>query len=249
MTRSLLLLLPLLAAPLVVHAQETYAEASSRNVAIALRGGVALASPRGDFPSLIIGTSKHATGRIGQALGESRAGSRFDLVGLFPIDPAFGISAALGTQVLSVAYRADSNRHPTLLDVQSLQGGIGVQWSFVNEETSYVHGGLRSVYVDGGLDVGIATLANRVEGTAYDDTLGTTPRAEHGSFEGTEPFRNVIALRFALGMRFAATPNLELIAEGSYAYALNPFFSGEAIENNDFAIDVMGAVLGVGYRF
>jgi hypothetical protein len=247
--KPLRLLALLVMSAATASAQDSYVEASPLNVAVAVRAGATMATPRGDFPSLIIGESKRSTGSIGQEFGESRAGMRLEVAALVPFNESIGLSLAFGTSVLSIGYDADSMRHPTTLDVQTLQGSIGAQWSILNEPISYQHPGLRSVYVDGGLDVGLATIANRVESTSYDDSLGTMRSAADGSFTSNEPFRNVVALRGAVGLRFAASPSVEIIAESWYSYALNPLFSSEAIEDNDLAVDVLGAVIGIGWRF
>lgn len=219
------------------------------NVAIAVRAGATLSTPRGDFPSVIVRPSKRGTGTIDQTFGASGTGSRFEINALIPVANAFGISLGIGTQSIAVDYAADTSRLATHFALQTVQGLVGVQWSIFNEPSSYVHGGLRSVYVDGGFDFGIGMLANRVESSSYDDTLSTLPKPAIGSFDSAEPFRNVVALRGAVGLRFAPTPNLELSVETSYSYALNPMFSSEAIDDNDFSVDVLGAVFGLGYRF
>lgn len=226
-----------------------YAETDPMNVAVAFRIGVSMATPRGDFPSLIIEPSKRGTGTIGQAFGEPGIGPRFEVAVLVPLIPSVGLSLGVGSQTSVVGYGADSSRRPTRFEVQSLQWMIGVQWSVLSEPMSYLRGGLRSVYIDGGFDVGLATLANRVESSSYADTLEAPPEPIVGSFTSTEPFRNVVALRGAIGLRFAASPQLELVAETAYSFALNRFFSSESVEGNDFAIDVLGATIGIGYRF
>jgi hypothetical protein len=229
---------------------EPYTETSARDVAVTLRGGVTLATPRGDFPSLIVGdSSKRGTGAIGEQYGRSEVGSRFDMVMLVPIDRRFGVSVGFGSQRVAIGYDADTTRFATRFEVQTLQATVGAQWSFVDEELSYQYGGLRSVYVDAGLDIGVATLADRVESTSYGDTLGATRSPIAGSFDNNEPFRTTVAVRGALGLRFAATPHIELMAESWYSLALNRFFSSDALENNDLAIDVTGIALGIGYRF
>lgn len=219
------------------------------NVAITARAGVTLAAPRGTFPSLIIGDSRRATGSLPQSTAKAEVGSRIDVTALIPFDPAFGISIGIGSQLLSMSWPADSQRLATRFDVQQLQTALGVQWSALSEARSYESGGLRSIYVDVGLDIGLATLGNRVEGTTYDDTLGGGARASSGSFTSNEPFRTTIALRGGVGMRFAPSPNWEVVVETSYSHGLNALFSSESIESNDFTLDVMRAVLGVGYRF
>ena len=227
----------------------TYGPSDPMNVAITVRGGIAVATPRGDFPSLIVGDSRRGSGEIGQEHGEARSGGRVKMAALIPVLENLGILLALGSQALSVGYPEDSLRLATRFDVQTLQGVIGVQYSFINEPMSYLGMGLRSIYVDGGLDIGLAALNNRVESTSYDDTVGTARRPAVGSFTSGEPFRTTVALRGAVGLRFAPSPNFEIVAEGSYSHALNPLFSSEAISDNDFTIDVLSAVLGIGYRF
>lgn len=219
------------------------------SVAITARGGATLAAPRGEFPSLIIGESRRGTGGIGQQYGAGAVGSRFDVAALIPFHPDFGVSLVFGSQLLSVTYPADSLRYPTRFDVQSLQGSIGVQWSALHELRSYDFGGLRSIYVDAGVDIGLATIGNRVESTSYEDTLGGGRKPVDGSFTSGEPFRNVIGLRVGVGLRFAPSPNIEIVLETSYSQSLNAVFSSEAIEANDFAMDAMRVLAGVGWRF
>lgn len=219
------------------------------NVAITARAGVTLATPRGTFPSLIIGESRRPTGSLPQQTARAELGSRIDVTALIPFEPAFGISIGIGSQLLSMSWPADSQRLATRFDVQQMQAALGVQWSALSEPRSYEVGGLRSISLDAGIDLGLVTLGNRVEGTTYDDTLGGGAREAAGSFASNEPFRTTIALRAGVGMRFAPAPNWEVVFESSYSHGLNALFSSEAIESNDFTLDVMRAVLGVGYRF
>ncbi|MBC8146259.1 MAG: hypothetical protein H7X80_11795 [bacterium] len=235
------------------HAQEIgsseYEQADALNVAVAVRGGITLAMPRGTFPSLIITPSKGSSGAIAESHGSPAMAGRIDVNVLIPITESFGVTLGAGSQAMAVDFTADSARLPSHFVVQTLQGLLGVQWSVINEKSSYRSGGLRSLYLDGGLDIGLATMANRIESSMVADTLDAEPQPATGSFESSEPFRNVIALRGAVGLRFALAPNFELSAEASYSYALNRLFSSETIENNDFAMDVVSAVVGVGYRF
>ena len=218
-------------------------------VALAMRIGGTLGTARGEFPSIIVGDSRRGTGALPQELGQSGLGVRFDIAVHVPLFRDFGLSLAVGSQTVGVGYPGDSSRLATRFDVQSVQGQIGAQWNVLHDSDSYYDAGLRSIYIDGGFDVGLFMLANRVESSRYADTLSSAPAPISGSFTTGEPFRNVIAVRGAVGMRFAATPNIEIVAEASYAHALNPLFSGEALSDNDFAIDVLGATVGIAYRY
>jgi opacity protein-like surface antigen len=227
-----------------------YPESDPMSVAITARAGVTMATPRGTFPSLIIGESRRSTGSIGQQYGRSEVGHRVDVAALIPFIEDIGVSLAFGSQRSAVSYPADTLRQATRFDVQALHGSIGVQWSALHRLETYEHyGGLRSIYIDAGLDVGLVTTANLIEGTTFDDTLGGGAKTTEGSFESNDPFRSTVALRGGVGIRFAATPNIEIVLESSYSHALNEVFSSEAIEGNDFTLDVLRAVLGVGYRF
>lgn len=232
-----------------VSGSTVYPESDPMNVAITARGGVTFSTARGTFPSLIIGESRRPTGSFGQEQALSGIGSRVDIAALIPFDPAIGIAVAIGSQRLSVDYPADSVRVATRFDVQSIQAALGVHWSALHETSSYAYGGMRSIYVDAGIDIGLATLGNRVEGTTYDDTLGGGASAAAGSFANSDAFRSTVALRGGVGLRFAPSPNLEVIVETTYSYGLNAIFSSEAIKDNDFTLDVLRAMIGVGYRF
>jgi hypothetical protein len=226
-----------------------YDEASPMGVAIGVRGGMVMTTPRGSFPSIIIGGSAEGTGALPQVYAETGQGSRFDATLMIPFSPSIGLSAAFGTLHYSAKYRGDSARVPTQFEVQTLQAAAGLQWSVINDRKSYRQGGLRSVYFDGGVDVSVLHVANRIDATSYADSTKSAASKGTGSFANSDPFRALVALRGGLGIRFAPEPNLELIAETSYSYALNSVFSSLVIDDNDFTIDNLIVQVGIGYRF
>jgi hypothetical protein len=226
-----------------------YDEASPTGVALGVKAGVAFTSPRGDFPSLLIGDSQRGSGAISSAYAESGSGARYGLAALIPITTGIGVNLEFGSLIASTRFAAGPTTVATRFDQQMLVGALSLQGNlFSGDARAFRGAGLRSVYVDGGVEVGIGTVANRAESIAYADTVGEgTPAA--GSFENGDPFRHPVWLRGGVGMRFALDVHFELQVEASYAYALNEVFSSEAIRGNDFTVDDISTVVGLAYRF
>ena len=226
---------------------------SPLGVAIGIRGGIVLSTARGGFPSLLVGAVSDSagevkgSGEISESLAESGTGTRFTLATLIPFTEKFGLDLEFGMLRYAAQYKGDATRQPTKLDVQTLLLGIGGEYSIYSDPRSLRAAGIRSVYAAGGLDITLATLANRVESTGY-STAGE-PVAAVGSFDNSEPFNTLVALRGGVGIRFATDPHFEIMTEASYGYALNTAFSKNSVPDTDFTVDNMAVVVGVGYRF
>jgi hypothetical protein len=230
-----------------------YSGPTPLGVSIGVRGGIVLSTARGGFPSLLIGEISDSTGEvkgsgeISESLAESGTGNRFTIAALIPFSEKCGLDLEFGMLRYAAQYKGDATRQPTKLDVQTLLLGVGGEYSFYSDPRSYQMSGLRSVYAAGGFDITLATLANRVESTSYSST--GEPVAAVGSFDNSEPFNALVALRAGVGIRFAADPHFEIMTEASYGYALNTVFSKNSVPDTDFTVDNMAVVAGVGYRF
>jgi len=245
-------LLLVIVIPLTLSAQgfdeDEFDGASRLGVVIGVRGGLVASSPRGDFPSLLVGNSTDGTGTIPDSYGRTGLGARYGLALLIPFTPTVGLSAEIGSLHYVASYEGNQDRLPTRFDVQIVQLQLGFQGNLYVDPASFARAGIRSVYLDGGFDIGLATVANRVESSTRPEG-SPAPIAAEGSFSTSEPFRNLVALHGGVGMRLAVTPHLEFQAEASYSYALNPVFSSTVVRSNDFTVDNLGLQIGLGYRF
>ena len=243
-------------APLCAHAQSAYDQLdrdllyapSPRGVLMAAKTGVVLTTPRQVFPSLRIGSSEAGTGEISSTFGRMGTGYRVGIDLLFPFNSKLGLATEFGMQTYSARYAADGARPAMRLDVQGLQVAGSIQGNLYVDPNAFLRGGLRAVYLGGGVDVGVKTLANRVEGGVTLDTASPATTGV-GSFENNDPFRTLVGLRFAGGARFGFDDHMEFSAEASYALALNAVFSSEVIRDNSFTVDNIALQLGIGYRF
>jgi hypothetical protein len=213
---------------------------------------VVLSTARGSFPSLIIADSAatgetQGSGDIPESLAESGLGSRFGIATMIPFSEKFGLGLEFGLLRYAAQYKGDATRQPTRLEAQTLMFGVGGEYSIYTDPRSYDAAGIRSVYGAAGFDITLATLANRVESTAF--APDGTSRAAVGTFDNNEPFNSLVALRGGVGIRFAADPHFEILTEATYGFALNTIFSSSSVPNTKFTIDNMGVVVGLGYRF
>ncbi|MCC7439000.1 MAG: hypothetical protein IT211_10955 [Armatimonadetes bacterium] len=227
--------------------------ASKIGVVVAAKGGVVLSSPRGAFPSIIVGEGGEGTGDFASSNARSATGYRWGVAFLIPFNTKLGLSVDVGSMQHLVEYQATAATPGLQYHAQTAQLGFGLQGNlYFNEKTFYSSfskggEGLRAIYLDGGLDIGLGTMANRVEVTRTDST--GQPVVSVGSFENNEPLRIPVALRLAAGLRFAFSPHMELQAEAGYALALNNVFSSTVLANNNFSVDHLLVQLGVGYRW
>lgn len=223
-------------------------EASTMGVSIGVKAGGVFTTPRGTFPSLLVGDSPRGSGAIAAPYAQSGLGMRYGLDVLIPFTESLGIDAEFGSLTSSARYDASPTTIATRFDLQTLVASLSLEGNLYTGTRSFKGTGLRSVYLNGGVEMGLTTIANRVESEAFTDTVGAGAAAV-GSFENNDPFRHLVAFRGGVGMRFAFSNHFELQAEASYAYALNQVFSSDAIRNNDFSFDNLSMMLGVGYRF
>lgn len=223
--------------------------ANPERVLLSLKGGIVLTSPRQVFPSIRVGESTKGTGTISSRdRGESGAGSRVGLELMVPVGERLGIVADVANLVWSARFMAAPSTLPVKLDVQSLAVGLGLQGNvYLNRESFSRGDGLRSVYVGGKLDVGVVTFNNRIEAYAYPDSSGAPVRAV-GSFENSDPFRNLTSLVVQTGARYGFG-HLEFSGEASYAFALNSLFSSLVVVDNEFTVDNLMLQVGIGYRW
>ncbi|MCE7933605.1 MAG: hypothetical protein DYG96_03330 [Chlorobi bacterium CHB2] len=229
-------------------------EASPTGVVIAAKGGAVLTMPRGTFPSIIVGEGGEGTGDFASSSARTATGYRWGVAMMIPFNKSLGLSLDVGSLQYLAEYQANSARPALQYRAQTAQVAIGLQGNlYFNEQTfrdgkSGIGGeGLRAMYLDGGIDIGVATVANRAEITRT-DSLGQQTTSV-GSFENNEPLRTPVALRAAAGLRYALSPHVELQAEVGYALAFNKVFSSVALQNNDFAVDHLLVQLGLGYRW
>jgi hypothetical protein len=253
--RSFAIALLLLTTPSILSAQFQEDDAGSAEDAVTplgvvfgVKGGVVMTSPRGRFPSLIVGESKAGSGEIGSERSQTGYGSRFGVDLFVPFTPLVGLAAELGTMHYVARYSGDSVHPPTRMDAQTAELGLGFQLNLFSDPLAFRSTGLRALYFGGGIDLTLSTPANRIEAAAFPDSSDAAVLTV-GSFDNSEPFRNLIALRGALGMRFAFDRHFELLGEASYAYALNSVFSSDVVRDNNFTVDNLALQIGVGYRF
>ena len=221
--------------------------ASPKGVLVGVKGGLVISSPRQVFPSIRIGDAVQGTGEISSRFGETGLGHRIALDLLIPFNERLAFTADAGLHTYAARYAADSGRLPLRLDVQMLQVAGGMAGNIYVDREGFESGGFRNIYIAGALEVGVQTLANHVDGFTFDST--GAPQPASGSFDNTEPFRTLVGLRFTGGIRYGLDTHLELLAETSYAFALNPIFSKAVVRDNSFTIDNIIVQLGAGYRF
>lgn len=224
--------------------------ASPIGVVIAPKGGVVLSSPRGTFPSIIVGEGGTGTGDFPSSNARTATGYRSNVAFLIPFNQRLGLSIDAGLMQYLVEYQPTATSPALQYHAQTAQLAFGLQGNlYFNAETFHKKRGegLRAVYLDGGFDIGVASVANRVEVTSTDSTGQQSVRV--GSFENNEPLRTPVALRLAAGLRFAFSPHVELQAEAGYSLALNDLFSSTVLVDNTFTVDHLLVQLGVGYRF
>lgn len=222
--------------------------ASPLGVWVGVTGGAVLTTPRGEFPSLLIGDSVRArgSGAVGAERGETALGGRFSIAAVIPFSHRFAATIETGTLYWVARYAADAQQLPTRFEVQTWQAAVGVQGKILGAGP-YTGAGLRSLYAAAALDIAPAVLMNRVETTVFEDD--STARRGVGSFDNTAPFSIPVGARFGLGARVAATAHLELLAEAGYSFALNDVFSNAALPDNDFTVDHVSLLIGLGYRW
>lgn len=233
------------------HAQDgaEYEEpASSKGVLIGLKGGVILTTPRRELPSLRIGQSVEATGGISSRYAETSLGNRYGIELLIPFNEKMALSTEFGLQTYVAKYRGDTGRPDVRLDVQILQAIAALEGNLYVDRAAFATTGLRNVYISGGFEIGLETLRNRVEGFSTSDSDPTRVPAV-GSFENTEPFRNLFGLRLGAGVRYGIDWHWELSTEGAYTFMFNPIFSSDVVRDNGFTVDNLAIQLGLGYRF
>lgn len=215
-------------------------------VVVGIKGGLVLTAPRREFPSLRIGESP-GMGKISSAFGETGAGYRYGVAFLFPFSTTLGLFAEAGIQNAVVKIAGDENRLPIRFDVQTFNVAGGFEGNIFIDTLAFRRNGLRTVYASAGVDVAAENISNRIEGFTTDSTGRQQPAV--GSFENDSPFRTLVGLRFAGGVRMGLDEHLEFHAEGSYAFAVNAMFSSDVVRDNGFTIDNMGIMIGLGYRW
>ncbi len=256
--RLMVLAVVLLAAAPVLRAQ-TYTpdralvmadSANPLGVFFGVCGGVVLSNPRGSFPSVIVGedtVERSGSGTVGPELARTGTGGRFSLAAVVPMSDRFALALRTGTLYWVARYAGDATRLPTRFEVQTWQAALGLEVSIYSDGASFASAGLRTIYVNGLIEGTVITLANRLETTAFAPD-GSASQAV-GSFDNTTPLATPLDARLGAGIRFAPATHLELLAEASYALALNDVFSDDAVGDNDFTVDHISLLLGVGYRW
>lgn len=224
---------------------------TATSIVIGVKAGIVVSSARGTFPSLLMEGTKKGSGDIAEQYALSGSGNRVSMAFLIPFSPQIGLSVDIGSLVYSAKYTSPTMSTATQFKGQTIQLGIGAEGSVFNDAQSYATGtGLRSVYVNGGFDFGIVTVANSVTAALYPDTTAAAAaQPASGHFENNDAFRSLVSLRAGVGMRFAVASHWELQVEADYSYALNKVFSSDAIRNNDFTVDNFYVLGGLGYRF
>lgn len=230
-----------------VYEEEQEDIASPKGILIGVKGGVVISTPRQMFPSIRVGDVTQGTGEISSRFAETGLGHRVVLDLLIPFNERLALAADFGLHTYVARYAGDTGRLPLRLDVQTLQVGGGIAGNIYVDRGAFEDVGLRNVYIAGALELGVQTLANRVEAFTYDTT--GAPQPASGSFDNTEPFRTLVGLRFAGGVRYGIDNHVELLGEASYSLALNPVFSKSVLRDNRFTVDNVGVQVGVGYRF
>lgn len=225
--------------------------ASPIGVYLGAKGGIVASSPRRVFPSIIIGSSTTGSGEISSAqYGQVGTGNRFGVELTIPFSERVALTTELGmlTWVTRFAANPSTGRPASRFDVQSFNVTGGIMVNLLNDTSAYRDAGLRTVYLVGGIDIGAGHIANRFESLAVDSATSLVHTAD-GSFTSSDPFRNLVALRFGAGTRYALSTHFELQGEVAYDYALNSVFSRDVIPDNDFAVDNFMFRVGLGYRF
>lgn len=225
----------------------------SPDAIISLTAGWTQTTARNDFPSLLVGSSLLGSGVIPAAYGEEGSGYTVELEGLIYFNNTVGLTLGFASLRTTAQYRGDSGRPATSLEMQEAQFRLGGHVDVLG--TPEREGaGFRSLYLDGGVDIGMGVLANRVTSSSVADTMAVTREEAVGSFVGGDPFRNRVAVRFGLGTMVDIAGNkygqgLSLIAELGYSIGLNSVFSSNVVENSDFKTNHLTLQAGVGYRF
>lgn len=246
-----LLALLLLAGAVGARAQDRRAvevdAAGVIGVVIGVKGGLVFTMPRREFPSLRVGESATGTGTISSSFAETGLGHRYGIELLIPFTSKFALALESGVQTSVTRLAADGTRPAIRMDLQSLQLAAGLQGNIYVDTLAFRRTGLRNVYIGGGADIDLYMLRNRVEGFRTDTLGGVSPAV--GSFENNDPFRTLVALRFAAGVRYGVGVHWELLGEASYAFAFNSLFSSDVVRDNGFTLDNIGLSAGIGYRF
>lgn len=221
------------------------------NVILSLRTAVIFTTPRGDFPSLIVGNSAAGSGVIPASYGKTSTGYRIGLESLFPFNERLGLSLDLAAERWLVRYKGDSVLLPTEFETQNFQAALGLQTNIMVDERMFRYGepGLRAIYLDGGLDFTFGPVADRVVSSSIIDTIEGERTEAVGSFEGIDPFRIGVGIRGRLGARFGLSDHIEAVVEAGYNWRLNPVFSSEVVRDSDFNVAHASAAVGLGYRF
>lgn len=242
-----------------LHAQEgadtlPLVPESAPDAIIGLSAGWVQTGARNDFPSLLVGTSQVGSGVIPADYAEKGSGYIVELQGLIYFNDQIGLTLGFASLRSAAKYRGDTALLPTTLELQEAQfhvgGHVDVVGNFRRDDA-----GFRSVYIEGGMEFGIGIMANRVESSGVEDTISTAVReAAIGSFSGGDPFRNRVALRVGVGAIIDLSGNmygqgLSLITETGYSLGLNPVFSSDVVQNNDFKTNHLIVQIGLGYRF
>lgn len=237
-----------------VHAQEfdsEYADIPTPSgVLIGAKGGMVLTSPRRILPSLQIGEASSTTGEISSQYAKTGYGNRYGLDFIIPFAEKVALATDIGMFTYSARYSGnpeDTTRAAVRLDVQMVQVGFGIQGSVYVDRDAFTRGGLRTVYLGAGMEIGAKIVANRMEAEFKDPAV--EPQLAVGSFANNDPFRTLSGLRFSAGARAGLQDHLEFVLEGSYAFALNSVFSSAVIRDNDFTVDNLVVQIGAGYRF
>ena len=222
---------------------------SPQGVLVSLKGGVVVTSPRQIFPSIRVGETGQGTGEISsRERGERGTGSRIGLELMIPISQSVGITADFANLLWSVRVNPTATTLPVQFDVQTLTVGLGLQGNvYTNRDAFLQEEGLRGIYLGGKLDIGIATVNNRVEAYSFSDSSGVPFRAV-GSFDNSDPFRNGVAFVIQGGGRYGVG-SLEITGEASYSFALNSVFSSLVVVDNEFSVDHLAFQIGIGYRW
>ncbi|MEP7218359.1 MAG: hypothetical protein ABI876_05560 [Bacteroidota bacterium] len=227
-------------------------EPSTIGVVIGVKTGLLVTTPRQIFPSVRIGDSFKGTAPLSSSYGTLGSGYRYGLDFIFPFNERIGMAVELGVQTADVRWNpvtGSGHDDPAMrLELQTMQAAISVQGNLYHNRAAFADAGLRTVYLTGGFDLGIGSIANRVEGPAYADSTALSAAAV-GSFENGEPFRRLVAFRGGAGARLGLGGHMELSLEAAYALALNPVFSSEVVHDNSFTFDNLALQVGLGYRF
>lgn len=213
---------------------------------VGVMGGVVMSAPRGDFPSLRIGVdTKGGTGAIQVDKSKPVFGYRVGAFGVIGITKQIAIALNAGMMKFGLEYDVT----PVVsMQAQTINVGGGVQINLLNDLRSFRRNyGLRQIYLDLGIDLGVSTLANRVE--AYSVSLAGARTAMTGSFTDNTPFDMGMALNGGLGIRYALDMHYEFGVDVGYKYALNKVFKKETLPDSEFYIDNIVAQVALGYRF